>query len=122
MGPAGHIKSIKIGARGVIDYVAFADVFEGTTYETVRHGGPGGGLNVACNVLLPSKKAVDLSDEEYMNNISGCIGELAGTPCISQLTPCITSFNLPVQEGKIVGLFGRAEKYLNAIGVYLMPK
>lgn len=58
MGPAGHIKSIKIGARGVIDYVAFADVFEGTTYETVRHGGPGGGLNVACNVLLPSKKAV----------------------------------------------------------------
>ncbi|CAL9168230.1 unnamed protein product [Musa hybrid cultivar] len=115
MGPAGHIMSIKIGSRGVIDYVAFAYVFEGTTYETVRHGGPGGGLNVACDVLLPSKKAVDLSDEEYMNNISGCIGEFAGTPCI-------TSFNLPVQERKIVGLFGRAGKYIKAIGVYLMPK
>lgn len=50
-----------------------------------------------------------------MNNMSGCIGEFAGTPCI-------TSFNLPVQEEKIVCLFGRPGKYLNAIGVYLMPK
>ncbi|URE35306.1 Mannose glucose-specific lectin [Musa troglodytarum] len=123
MGPAGHIKSIKIGAGGVIDSVAFAYVFEGTTYETLRHGGSGGGLN-----------AIKFFDEEYLNAISGCIGEYDGTPCISQLTFTTnmgtygpygdgggTPFNLPVDEGKIAGFYGRAGTYLIAIGAYLKP-
>ncbi|URE35305.1 Mannose glucose-specific lectin [Musa troglodytarum] len=121
MGPAGHIKSIKIGAGGVIDSVAFAYVFEGTTYETLRHGGSGGGLNAACNVLLPSKLQIKFFDEEYLNAISGCIGEYDGTPCISQLTFTTNMGTLPVDEGKIAGFYGRAGTYLIAIGAYLKP-
>ncbi|URE35307.1 Mannose glucose-specific lectin [Musa troglodytarum] len=122
-GPADHIKGIKINAAGVVDSITFMYVIGETADETPRYGGPGGKHN-----------QIKFFDEEYLNAISGCIGEYDGTPCISQLTFTTnmgtygpygdgggTPFNLPVDEGKIAGFYGRAGTYLIAIGAYLKP-
>ncbi|XP_065023700.1 horcolin-like [Musa acuminata AAA Group] len=123
MGPADHIKSIKICAKGVVDSIAFMYVVGETAEDTPRYGGPGGAPNL-----------IKFFDEEYLTAISGYIGEYGGTPCISQLTFTTnmgtygpygdgggTPFNLPVEEGKIARFYGRAGTYLKAIGVYLKP-
>ncbi|CAL9129668.1 unnamed protein product [Musa textilis] len=159
MGPADHIKGIKINAAGVVDSITFMYVIGETADETPRYGGPGGKHNQACllrhkngflsftrsfftplkiNTSIIHMNSVPLQikffDEEYLNAISGYIGEYDGTPCISQLTFTTnmgtygpygdgggTPFNLPVDEGKIAGFYGRAGTYLIAIGAYLKP-
>ncbi|XP_064940843.1 jacalin-related lectin 19-like [Musa acuminata AAA Group] len=101
MGPADHIKSIKICAMAVVDSIAFMYVVGETAEDTPRYGGPGGAPNL-----------IKFFDEEYLTAISGYIGEYGGTPCISQLTFTTnmgtygpygdgggTPFNLPVEEG-----------------------
>lgn len=32
-----------------------------------------------------------------------------------------TSFQIPVENGEVVGFFGRAGTYIDAIGLYLLP-
>ncbi|CAL9760963.1 unnamed protein product, partial [Musa acuminata subsp. burmannicoides] len=129
MGPADHIKSIKICAMGVVDSIAFMYVKSCACLFLSHHE-----INTSIIHTNSVPLQIKFFDEEYLTAISGYIGEYGGTPCISQLTFTTnmgtygpygggggTPFNLPVEEGKIARFYGRAGTYLKAIGVYLKP-
>ena len=72
---------------------------------------------------------------EYLTSIKGTITEFQGYTVIQSLTfqtnqktqgpfgPTDgTPFEIPIEKGEIVGFFGRAGSYLDAIGIYVRAK
>ncbi|URE09272.1 Mannose glucose-specific lectin [Musa troglodytarum] len=124
MGPASRITKVQINAGLIVDSIKVWYVVDGKSYATSRHGGSGG-----------NPHEFHLQEREYINRMSGHVKDFCGTPCVSQLTFATNlgkkhgpfghsggvPFSVPVAEGRIIGFFGNAEKYLNAIGIYLKP-
>nr|XP_009406552.1 PREDICTED: protein GOS9-like [Musa acuminata subsp. malaccensis] len=124
MGPASRITRVQIYAGLIVDSIKVQYVVDGTSNETRRHGGSGG-----------KPHQFQLREREYIKCISGHVKDFGGTRCVSQLTFVTNlrkthgpfgqgggvAFSVPVAEGRIIGFFGNAEKYLNALGIYLKP-
>ncbi|CAL4991678.1 unnamed protein product [Urochloa decumbens] len=122
-----RLESVTICSCFVIDSLAFSYIDRnGQCRTSGRWGGPGGASNTIS--LGPSEFLTGISGtigqyEEHSNVITslrlvtnarsyGPFGETKGTP-----------FHIPLQSnGCIVGFFGRADKFLNAIGVYTNHK
>ncbi|CAL9193772.1 unnamed protein product [Musa hybrid cultivar] len=104
MGPASRITRVQIYAGLIVDSIKVWYVFH------LRKG-------------------------EYINCISGHVKDFRGTRCVSQLTFVTNmrkthgpfgqgggvAFSVLVAEGRIIGFYGNAETYLNALGIYLKP-
>ncbi|KAJ0939348.1 putative jacalin-like lectin domain-containing protein [Helianthus annuus] len=124
----GFTKSLKISVRygEVIDSINFQTCF--TTGETLSSsfGGKGGNRTDTISIDYPN---------EYLKSISGTIGNYQGSNVVMSVcfntnqncygpfgTSSGTVFSYDGKGGVIVGFHGHADKYLNAIGVYVMPK
>ena len=77
---------------------------------------------------------IDLGSNHYLTNISGYYGDYFGYIVIRSLTFVSTkgthgpygpeegtAFSLPGKAGRVVGFFGRAGRWLDALGFYLKP-
>lgn len=74
--------------------------------------------------------------DEYLTNISGTIGQFGGSTVVMSL--CFrtnqirygpygnsdkgTPFSYDGKDGMIIGFYGRFGQYINAIGIYVIPK
>ncbi|KAK1427341.1 hypothetical protein QVD17_16024 [Tagetes erecta] len=124
----GSPKKIKINLRhaGVIDFINFQTYF--TTGETLNSsfGGKGGNRTDTICIDYPN---------EYLKSISGTLGNFDGSCVVTSVcfntnqnrygpygTKNGNGFSYDGEGGVIVGFFGRANKYVSAIGVYVMPE
>lgn len=122
--PESFIKKITIVHAGVIDRIRFQS--DGET-QTAIFGGNGGNKTDKICIDYPN---------EYLTAISGTIGEFGG--CTVVMSLCFhtnqtrygpygsddkgTRFSYDGKSGVIAGFHGRAGKYINAIGIYVIPK
>ncbi|KAI3513208.1 hypothetical protein L1887_20535 [Cichorium endivia] len=122
--PESFIKKITLVHAGVIDRIRFQS--DGET-QTAIFGGTGGNKTDTICIDYPN---------EYLTAISGTIGEFGG--CIVVMSLCFhtnkirygpygcddkgTRFSYDGKSGVIAGFHGRDGKYINAIGIYVIPK
>ncbi|KAL8261208.1 hypothetical protein R6Q59_025257 [Mikania micrantha] len=126
--PKGFIKKIKISVRygGVVDSINFQTFFENGKPLNSFFGGKGGNRTDTICLDYPN---------EYLKSISGKLGNYEGHNVVMSIcfstnlnrygpygTNSGTSFSNDGEGVVIVGFHGRAKKYLDAIGVYVMPK
>ncbi|KAK2636760.1 hypothetical protein Ddye_031552 [Dipteronia dyeriana] len=125
-GSDSSIVEIVISHGDVVDSVAFKS-FNSATGQTVssgRHGGNGG---------VSDTISIDGSGE-YLNLISGTTLDYFGNVVVESLTfhtnlttygpfglTTGSAFEIPMENGKIVGFFGRAGDFLDALGIYVTP-
>ncbi|CAL9056581.1 unnamed protein product [Musa banksii] len=135
MGPASRITRVQIYAGLIVDSIKVWYVVDGTPNVTCRHGGSGSNPHQAPLLSLSLSLSLSPEDGEYIKCISGHVKDFRGTRRVSQLTFVTNlrkthgpfgqgggvAFSVPVAEGRIIGFFGNAEKYLNALGIYLKP-
>ncbi|XP_073108270.1 mannose/glucose-specific lectin [Elaeis guineensis] len=120
---AWTITKIKISVGDVVDSITFQYMDGETTRWSSRYGGAGG---------KPTE--IDLGTNNNLEAISGHYGNYYGKTVIKSLTFVTTTgtygpygpeegttFSLPVKAGKVVGFFGRAGQWLDALGFYLKP-
>lgn len=113
-----RLREIRVWAGNTIDAVQLVVEIEGQTIERPKHGGAGGNLGI-----------VRLADDEYVTEIYGRYGSY-----IEQLSIRTNNgqtgrfggrgganeFLYVAPDGyKIVGLWGRAGRILDAIGVHI---
>jgi len=119
--------SVTICSCFVINSLAFSYIDPNGQYCTSdKWGGRGGASNT-----------VSLGPSEFLTGISGTIGQYEEHPNVITSLTLVTNahsygpfgrthgtpFHIPLQSnGCIVGFFGRADKFLNAIGVYTNHK
>nr|XP_029123298.1 mannose/glucose-specific lectin [Elaeis guineensis] len=115
------ITKIKISVGNVVDSITFQYTDGETTCWSPRYGVAGG-----------SSKEIDLGTNNNLKAISGYYGNYQGNIVIKSLTFVTTTgiygpygqeegtaFSLPMKAGKVVGFFGRAGQWLDALGFYL---
>ncbi|TXG56072.1 hypothetical protein EZV62_017385 [Acer yangbiense] len=128
-GSDSSIIEIVINYGDVVDSVAFVS-FNSATGKTVfsgTHGGKGG----ASRKIL-----IDKLSGEYLSLISGktrdnycgkkIIGSLTFHTNLHKYGPFGVAsvgdaFEIPMENGKIVGFFGRAGNWVDALGIYVTP-
>ncbi|URE30999.1 Mannose glucose-specific lectin [Musa troglodytarum] len=122
MGPAHRIISVTVFSGDVVDAVDVTFNYYGKT-ETRHYGGSGGN---------PHK--IVLEEDEYLVGMEGEFASYHGVVVVGKLGFTTnkkaygpfgnmggTPFDIPIAAGKISGFFGRGGKFLDAIGVYLVP-
>ena len=122
-----RLESISLRYGKIIDCIAFSyRDRDGKLHAAGPWGGAGG----------VSDEVITLGAHEYVTEVAGSVGP------IGDLTHTITSlkfvtnrgtygpfgrgdgtpFNVPVlNNGSVVGMFARADQYLDAIGFYVLP-
>ena len=122
-----RLESITIRWGKVIDWISFSYRDRSGKMHTAGPWGGTGGV---------SDEVITLGPHEYVTEVAGSVGP------IGELTHTITSlkfvtnratygpfgrgdgtaFNVPVlNNGSVVGMFARADQYLDAIGFYVLP-
>ncbi|KAF5817902.1 putative jacalin-like lectin domain-containing protein [Helianthus annuus] len=119
--PDGFIRKISVSHGGVVDSIKFQTYWKGGTQSSFFGGNGGNRTDTIC---------IDHPDE-YLMSISGTVFFSVVTS-ISFVTnqnrygpygiSFGTAFSYDGKGGVIVGFHGRADKYLTAIGVYVMPE
>ncbi|CAH1442806.1 unnamed protein product [Lactuca virosa] len=122
--PDGFIKKITIGYGRVIDYITFQS---DTQSSTIGTAGKIGCQN--CDVICIQYP------NEYLTSISGAIGIHEGSEVVMSLgfhrnrrqygpfgSAGVTGFSYDGKGGMIVGFHGRFGKFIDSIGIYVMPK
>ncbi|KAJ9560890.1 hypothetical protein OSB04_006050 [Centaurea solstitialis] len=117
--PKGFIKKISIAHGGVIDSIKFqAD-------STTKFGGKGGDRTDKICINYPN---------EYLTSISGTVGSYGEFEVVMSCfvtnknrygpygSDTGTRFSYSGKGGIIVGFHGHVGKYLDAVGIYVMPK
>nr|KAJ0226069.1 hypothetical protein LSAT_V11C100007970 [Lactuca sativa] len=123
----GFLKKITIVHAGVIDRIRFQSDCQTGKTETSIFGGDGGNKTDMILIDYP---------DEYLTNISGTIGQFGGSTVVMSL--CFRTnqirygpygnsdkgipFSYDGKDGMIVGFYGRAGKYIDSIGIYVIPK
>ncbi|XP_010932909.1 mannose/glucose-specific lectin [Elaeis guineensis] len=115
------ITKIKISVGDVIDSITFQYMDGDTARWSPTYGGAGG-----------SSTEIDLGTNNNLKAISGHYGDYHGIIIIKSLTFVTTTgtygpygqeegtaFSLPLKAGKVVGFFGHAGQWLDALGFYL---
>ncbi|XP_072955904.1 protein GOS9-like [Typha angustifolia] len=124
MGAATRLANIRIRHGAAIDAIQIMYEVDGKMKWSTQFGGNGGALT-----------EISLKDGELLTSISGHYGSFGNITVIRSLSFSTnlnttygpygeqqgTTFSIPLQEGKIVGFFGRSGALLDAIGVYLRP-
>ncbi|KAL4559457.1 hypothetical protein LXL04_031595 [Taraxacum kok-saghyz] len=128
--PEGFIKKITIIHSGAIDRIRFqSELHTGETHSSVFGGNGGSKTNTIC---------IDYPNE-YLTSISGTIGHIGGSTVVMSLclqtnqtnygpygcpygSDSCTRFSYDGKGGMIVGFYGHANKHIDAIGVYVIPK
>ncbi|XP_072956338.1 protein GOS9-like [Typha angustifolia] len=124
MGAATRVVAIRVRHGAAIDAIQILYESDGSTKWTPQYGGNGGELT-----------EIALQEGEFLTSISGYYGDLQSINVVRSLTFGTnfsstygpygveegTHFSVPLEEGKIVGFFGRSGALLDAIGVYLGP-
>ncbi|KAL6851941.1 hypothetical protein ACP4OV_020126 [Aristida adscensionis] len=121
-----RLESITIRSGSVVDSIAFSYVDQDGQKRTAGPwGGPGGNPNT-----------IQLAPSEFVKEVSGTFGVYNGVNAINSikfvtnmktygpfgLQQGTTPFSVPVQNNcGVVGFFARSNKYLEAIGVYVLP-
>ncbi|KAL5762379.1 hypothetical protein ACOSP7_018643 [Xanthoceras sorbifolium] len=120
------IIEIIISHGDVVDSVSFKSINHttGKIVSSSTHGGTGG---------VPDKISIDGS-EEHLTLISGTITDYFGNVVVESLTFHTnktkygpygltngSAFEIPMENGEIVGFFGNAGAFLDAIGIYVKP-
>lgn len=112
--------------EGKIDAIAFSYVGTDNAQHSsgIKWGGTGG-----------TEDKISLDPTNYVTEISGTVGKFGTDDIVTSLkivtfkgdtktygTANGTPFRIPVLDGgKIVGFFGRAGAFLDAIGLYVTP-
>lgn len=128
MVPPCRLKSVTIGSDMVVDSIAFSYSDCNGQQHTA---GPWGGYR-------GSNYTIHFGPTEFLTKVSGTIGAFVHPPgiVVTSLTLVTnahsygpfgrgggTPFNTPMQSnGGIVGFFGRAGWFVDAIGVYVKPE
>lgn len=115
--PKGFINKISIAHGGVIDSISDSTSF---------FGGKGGNRTDTICIDYP---------KEYLTSISGTVGSYGGHEVVMSLcfvtnqnrygpygSDTGTRFSYNGKGGIIVGFHGRVGKYLDAVGIYVMPE
>ncbi|KAG1347483.1 putative Horcolin [Cocos nucifera] len=118
-----QLTKIIIRYSGCIESIKFQYVADGVAKWSSTWGSESG-----------STAEIDLGNNHYLTAISGYYGNYFGYIVIRSLTFVSTmgthgpygpkegtAFSLPVKAGKVVGFFGRAGQWLDALGFYLKP-
>ncbi|XP_037432075.1 horcolin [Triticum dicoccoides] len=118
--------SVTVSSGAIVDAIAFTYVGTDNAEHSsgIKWGGTGG-----------TEDTINLDATNYVTEISGTVGKF-GTDEIVTSLKIVTSkgvtktygsgtgtpFRVPVLDGgKIVGFFGRAGAFLDAIGFYISP-
>ncbi|TXG56070.1 hypothetical protein EZV62_017383 [Acer yangbiense] len=124
LGSDAVIIEILIGHGDVVDWVAFK-VFnaDGRTVSSGRHGGSGG-----------KTEKITMVPGEILTSISGTTTEYFTNVIVESLTFHTTErvygpygltngspFNIPMENGEIVGFYGKAGDFVDSIGIYVKP-
>ncbi|XAR61762.1 hypothetical protein NMG60_11016272, partial [Bertholletia excelsa] len=125
----GVVSGITIGYGDIVISLLFHFTSaDGQTSDSARHGGTGGEI----------KKVLFNYPEEYITAITISYGLHEGyarTPLISSLTiktntaeygpfgasGSDTTVTIPIEKGSVVGFFGRAGAFIDALGIHLRP-
>ncbi|KAK2640083.1 hypothetical protein Ddye_027878 [Dipteronia dyeriana] len=124
-GADSSITDIQIGHGEVVDHLFIKSLNRKTgQIESGTHGGSGG-----ANSLISINRP-----EEHITSISGTTKYFGGHVVIESLTfqtnktvygpyglTTGDAFGIPIEFGEVVGFFGRAGLYIDAIGVYVKP-
>ncbi|XP_073107280.1 protein GOS9-like [Elaeis guineensis] len=134
------ITKIKISVGDVVDSITFQYTDGETTRWSPRFGGAGGNpkellcqlINLRASVIDIHAVNIDLGTNNNLKTISGYYGNYHGIIVIRSLTFETTTgtygpygqeegtaFSLPLKAGKVVGFFGHAGQWLDALGFYL---
>nr|XP_025877485.1 mannose/glucose-specific lectin-like [Oryza sativa Japonica Group] len=119
-----HLESVTICSAVVIDSLAFSySKSNGQKYDIGPWGGPGG-----------MSHTVKFGSSEFLVRVFGTIGPFRASRCVVTSVTFVTNvrsygpfgqgggtpFDVPMQSnGKIVGFFGHARSYVEALGVYV---
>ncbi|KAK2652609.1 hypothetical protein Ddye_012465 [Dipteronia dyeriana] len=121
--PNGGIVEIIIKHGSIIDSLSFKSAGANKEAESSSNFGGQGGSKTHISIDWP---------REYLMSISGTVGKFGTVEsCVESLTFYTnwhthgpfgsskgTHFSLPVENRVIVGFYGRAHDYMDAIGVY----
>ncbi|XP_072986963.1 protein GOS9-like [Typha latifolia] len=124
MGAATRLLAVRVRHGAAIDAIQILYERDGYVEWTPQFGGDGGELD-----------EITLQEGEFLTSISGYYGDFASINVVRSLTFGTnlsstygpygveegTPFSAPLEEGQIVGFFGRSGALLDAIGVYLGP-
>ncbi|KAI3738652.1 hypothetical protein L2E82_28717 [Cichorium intybus] len=123
--PEGFIKTITIAHGIVIDSIKFEVESSSDEIQRSFFGGNGGR---ADTIFIDSPN-------EYLTSISGTVGSFAGSDVVMSLrfqtnqkrygpfgSDKGTHFSFDGKGGVIIGFHGRFGSFIDAIGIYLMPK
>ncbi|KAK1582589.1 hypothetical protein Q3G72_016571 [Acer saccharum] len=125
-GPHSSITEIEIVHGVVVDsiYIKSVNRKTGRSEFSGKHGGNGGGSTL-ISITEP---------DEYITSISGTTRTFNGHLVVESLTfntnktrygpygnTTGNGFGIPMENGEIVGFFGRAGDFIDAIGIYVKP-
>ncbi|KAK3151848.1 hypothetical protein QOZ80_3AG0251410 [Eleusine coracana subsp. coracana] len=122
-----RLESITIRNGKVIDSVAFSYRDKDKQLHTAGPWGGSGGTD---------ERTITLDASEYVTEVAGAVGPIGDVPHVITALKIVTNratygpfgrgdgtpFSIPVlNNGSIVGMFGRAGGYLDAVGFYVHP-
>ncbi|GJN31714.1 hypothetical protein PR202_gb20144 [Eleusine coracana subsp. coracana] len=122
-----RLESITFRHGMVVDSVAFSYRDKDKQLHAAGPWGGTGGLH---------EDTINLDASEYVTEVAGAVGTFGDVPHVIAWLKIVTNratygpfghgegtpFNIPVlNNGSIVGMFGRAGGYLDAVGFYILP-
>ncbi|KAK1578892.1 hypothetical protein Q3G72_033927 [Acer saccharum] len=126
-GSDSSITEIVIAHGDIVDSVSFKS-FNRTTGKTVSSGKLGGSGGVIDKISINGKSG------EYLTSIRGTTNDFLGIFVVESLTFHTnhnnygpygltngSAFNIPLENGEVVGFFGRSGIYVDALGIRVTP-
>ncbi|KAI5003543.1 hypothetical protein ZWY2020_030703 [Hordeum vulgare] len=123
LGHPQRLESVTIRSGDIIDSLAFSYIDQAGKKQTAGPWGGNGGL----------EETITFAPTETLKKVFGVVGTIGGHTVVTSLTfvtnikiyPTFgkgtggTTFSIPEKNASVVGFFGRAGSYVDAIGVYI---